>query len=203
MLPRQWSVSLIHRDYRTGNYVVRDGRLAGMLDWEFARWGDPREDLGWFTARCWRFAAPEREAGGIAEIEPFIEAYNRLAHRTVTAGQLPYWQVLAHLRWAVVALQQAWRHISGQQRSLELSLTGRLVPELEYEVLNLIAGTRKQPVRCNLLPGSPAGKQQSADQCAAGKSRGEPEARDLLATARELLLSKLLPALPEGFATGR
>ena len=76
--PQQWTVCLIHRDYRTGNYFVRDGHLAGVLDWEFGRWGDPREDLGWFTARCWRFAAPEREAGGIAEIEPFLEAYSGL-----------------------------------------------------------------------------------------------------------------------------
>ena len=59
-------ITLIHRDYRTGNYLVDEGRLAGVLDWEFAGWGDPREDIGWFTARCWRFGGVEREAGGIA-----------------------------------------------------------------------------------------------------------------------------------------
>ncbi|MNF12669.1 hypothetical protein D3C80_2142390 [compost metagenome] len=47
---------------------------------------------------------------------------------------------MAHLRWAVIALQQAERHLSGQQRSLELALTGRLVPELEYEILALTSG---------------------------------------------------------------
>src|SRR6185312_1087075 len=53
--PATFDVALIHRDYRTGNYLVDAGRTSGVLDWEFAGWGDPREDLGWFTARCWRF----------------------------------------------------------------------------------------------------------------------------------------------------
>ena len=47
---------------------------------------------------------------------------------------------MAHLRWAVIALQQAERHRSGSQRSLELALTAHIVPELEQEILDLTAG---------------------------------------------------------------
>ena len=47
------------------------------------------------------------------------------------------WQVLAQLRWAVIALQQAERFLSGRERSIELALTGRLLPELELEILAL------------------------------------------------------------------
>jgi aminoglycoside phosphotransferase (APT) family kinase protein len=54
--PATGEIRLIHRDYRTGNYMVHEGRLTGVLDWEFAGWGDPREDIGWFMAKCWRFA---------------------------------------------------------------------------------------------------------------------------------------------------
>lgn len=135
--PSSFDVTLIHRDYRTGNYLVDDGRLSGVLDWEFACWGDPREDLGWFTARCWRFGAPDREAGGIAALDPFLDGYKSVAGRAVSCGDLDYWQVMAHLRWAIIALQQAQRHRAGE-RSLELALTGRVVHELEYEVLRLI-----------------------------------------------------------------
>jgi aminoglycoside phosphotransferase (APT) family kinase protein len=71
--------TLIHRDYRTGNYLVDGGNLSAVLDWEFAGWGDPREDIGWFTARCWRFGAPDKEAGGIAHLEPFLRGYHRVA----------------------------------------------------------------------------------------------------------------------------
>jgi hypothetical protein len=42
------------------------------------------------------------------------------------------------VRWAVLALQQGERHCSGEQRSLELALTGRMVPELEFDLLEQI-----------------------------------------------------------------
>lgn len=141
--PQTFDVTLIHRDYRTGNYLVDAGRLAGVLDWEFAGWGDPHEDLGWFTARCWRFGGTEREAGGLAPLEPFLRGYESVAGTRISRQALDYWQVMAHLRWAVIALQQAQRHLAGGERSLELALTGRIIHELEYEVLQLIAGGRR------------------------------------------------------------
>lgn len=140
-LPEALAVRMIHRDFRTGNYLVDQGRLSGILDWEFASFGDPREDLGWFTARCWRFAAPHREAGGVGELDDFLGAYSDAGGLPVSRADLVFWQVLAHLRWGVIALQQAQRHLSGQERSLELALTGRLLPELEIEILNLTAGS--------------------------------------------------------------
>src|SRR5436190_328890 len=136
--PAAFDVTLIHRDYRTGNYLVDQGRLAGVLDWEFAGWGDPLEDIGWLTARCWRFGGVEREAGGIAPLEPLLTGYEAVAGRRPSRTALDYWQVMAHLRWAIIALQQAQRHMGGGERSLELALTGRIVHELEYEVLQLI-----------------------------------------------------------------
>ncbi|MBI1891710.1 MAG: phosphotransferase family protein [Burkholderiales bacterium] len=135
---------LVHRDYRTGNYMVADGRLTGILDWEFAGWGDPLEDIGWFMAKCWRFNANEREAGGVAAAEDFLRGYQRVSGRTFTRQELRYWQVMGHLRWAVIALQQAQRHLSGKQPSLELALTGRLVADLEYEIINLTTGERHE-----------------------------------------------------------
>ena len=137
--PATFDITLIHRDYRTGNYLVDGGKLTGVLDWEFAGWGDPREDLGWFTARCWRFSGVDLEAGGIAPLEPFLQGYESVASRRISRSELDYWQAMAHLRWAVIALQQGQRHTAGGERSLELALTGRIVPELEYELLRLIA----------------------------------------------------------------
>lgn len=128
---------LLHRDYRTGNYMVADGRLSGILDWEFAGWGDPREDIGWFTARCWRFAGPEREAGGVGELDDFLRGYNSISSLNIDRQTLRYWQVMAHLRWAIIALQQAERYLTGGEDSLELALTGRMLPELEQEILLL------------------------------------------------------------------
>ena len=97
--------------------------------------------IGWFTARCWRFGA-RRARSRRHRADRAVPARLRVASRAAasTRADLDYWQVMAHLRWAIIALQQAQRHIGGGERSLELALTGRIVHELEYELLQLIAG---------------------------------------------------------------
>ena len=37
---------LVHGDFRTGNFMINEQGLVGLLDWEFAHWGDPIEDIG-------------------------------------------------------------------------------------------------------------------------------------------------------------
>jgi aminoglycoside phosphotransferase (APT) family kinase protein len=130
-------VVLCHRDYRTGNYMVEGGKLMAVLDWEFAGWSDPLEDLGWLCAGCWRFGANGREAGGIGEREDFYRGYETASGQNIDRAAIYYWEVMAHVRWAVIACQQAARHVSGEERSLELALTAHVVPELELEILNM------------------------------------------------------------------
>lgn len=131
--------ALVHRDFRTGNYMVDGEGLTAILDWEFSGWGDPAQDLGWFCAACWRFGRLDREAGGIGSREAFYRGYREGGGRPFTAEQVAFWEVMAHLRWAVIALEQGARHVSGREFSLELALTGRMVPELEQAVLRATA----------------------------------------------------------------
>ena len=137
--PAREETTFIHRDYRTGNYLVHEGSLAGVLDWEFAAYGNPLEDVGWLFAKCWRFGQHQYEVGGVADTEPFLREYETRSGRTVDAQALRYWQVMAHLRWAVIALQQRERHRSGVEPSLELALTGHILGDLELEILALTA----------------------------------------------------------------
>jgi aminoglycoside phosphotransferase (APT) family kinase protein len=130
---------LCHSDFRTGNCMVDDGELTGILDWEFASWSDPMEDVAWFCARCWRFGAWEREAGGIGDREAFYRGYEAESGRAVDRAIVPYWEVMAAVRWAVIALQQGERHLSGGEQSLELALTGLRAPEMELDALMGIA----------------------------------------------------------------
>jgi aminoglycoside phosphotransferase (APT) family kinase protein len=128
---------LCHHDFRSGNYLVDETGVTAILDWEFAGWGDPAEDLGWFCAACWRFGADQLEAGGIGSREAFYRGYERRAGTRVDPRAVHYWEVAAHVRWGIIALLQADRHISGAESSLELALTSHIVPELEFEILAL------------------------------------------------------------------
>ncbi|MBE9558337.1 MAG: phosphotransferase family protein [Proteobacteria bacterium] len=137
--PETPELVLCHSDFRTGNYMVEHGELTGILDWEFASWSDPMEDIAWFCARCWRFGAWEREAGGVGEREAFYRGYEAESGRAVDRDIIPYWEVMAAVRWAVIALQQGERHLSGGEDSLELALTGLRAPEMELDALMDIA----------------------------------------------------------------
>lgn len=128
---------LTHRDFRTGNYMVDANGLTAVLDWEFAAWSDPLEDLGWFCARCWRFGQFDKEAGGVGSREALYRGYERTSGKALNREAVFYWEVYAHVRWAIIALQQGERHVSGQEPSLELALTAHIVPELELEILNM------------------------------------------------------------------
>lgn len=133
--PARGELVLCHGDFRTGNYMVDEGRLSGVLDWEFASWSDPLEDLGWLCAKSWRFGRNDREVGGIGHKRDLFSAYTQASGRTVDGRQVLYWEAMGLTRWAIIALQQAQRHSSGEESSLELALTGRMVPEMEYDLL--------------------------------------------------------------------
>ena len=132
-------IVLCHHDFRTGNYMVEEGRLTGILDWEFAGWSDPMEDVAWFCAKCWRFGANRLEAGGIAHRAPFYAGYEAESGRRIDPAKIRFYEVMAHIRWAVIALHQCGRHLSGAEPDLELALIGRRLPELEHEILALTA----------------------------------------------------------------
>lgn len=134
--PAPDEIVLAHHDFRTGNYMVDGGELTGILDWEFAGWSDLHEDLAWFCAKCWRFGS-SYDAGGIANRKIFFDAYTAQSGRKIDRDIIPYWEVMAHVRWAIVALHQCARHRSGEEPSLDMALIGRRLAELEYEILIL------------------------------------------------------------------
>jgi len=136
--PEPRAVTLVHGDFRTGNYMIDAGRLTAVLDWEFCHWGDPREDLGWFIARCWRFGNDDKVAGGIAKLASLLDGYNAVAEFKVSAAELAYFEVLAAARWAAISLLQGDRFIRNGERSLELALTGLMPPEMEWDALDII-----------------------------------------------------------------
>ncbi len=136
--PPARALTLVHGDFRTGNYMVDDGRLTGILDWEFAHWGDPDEDIGWFTARCWRFGRDGDAAGGIAPLQTFLSAYTAASSRIVNLDAVRYWQIMAAAKWATISVLQGDRLRIGGERRLELALTGLMPAAMEHDALSEI-----------------------------------------------------------------
>jgi len=146
-IPADADLVLCHCDFRTGNYLVQDGRLTAVLDWEFAAWSDPYEDLGWLCSRSWRFGVLDKEVGGLGDKQDLYAGYASHSGAQVDPARVLYWEIMAMVRWAIIALQQAQRHLSGEQRSLELALTGRMLPEIELDLLQQVCDMESDDAR--------------------------------------------------------
>jgi len=195
--PQDSSRVLCHGDFRAGNYMVENGRLTAVLDWEFASWSDPNEDLGWMCARSWRFGHPEREVGGIGDKPDFFAGYQSVSGREIDPLVVSWWELIASVRWAIIAHEQAQRHLSGQQVSLELALTGRMLPEIQRDLMlhlrDFLALSGDASVSLTDRPLAVRhGERPWAEYV------DHPDGIELLQVARQALLEDVLPALPPG-----
>lgn len=144
-LPEPLPPALTHGDFRVGNFLVSPEGLQGVLDWEFAHWGDPAEDLAWLCVRDWRFGREDLAAGGLGTREELLEAYRAAGGVELDPARLRFWEVFGNARWAVGARYQAERYLSGAQRDLELLAIGWRALELEYETLRQIGDPCELP----------------------------------------------------------
>src|SRR5262249_60328277 len=110
----------------------------GFLDGEFGPVGDRWEDRAGVGVGAWRFGVGHPPSAGVGRVEPFWEAYRRAGGCPVDPERVFYWEVLGNLAWAVGALGQRERHLSGEEPSVELASLGRICAEMELELLNLL-----------------------------------------------------------------
>lgn len=136
--PAMAEETLVHGDFRTGNFLVTPAGLSAVLDWEFAHFSDPMEDVGWICVRDWRFGQNQLPAGGLATRQRFYDAYARASGRAVDPAQVHWWEVMGNVRWAVGSVMQGERYLSGEESDLELIAIARRAVEMEYEALRLI-----------------------------------------------------------------
>jgi aminoglycoside phosphotransferase (APT) family kinase protein len=129
---------LVHGDYRTGNYLADESGVTAILDWEGAHLGDPIEDLGWLCVKSWRFGAVDKPAGGFGSREDLWAAYEKAGGAKVDPARAHWWEVFGTVRWGIICHQQAWRHLGGAVKSMELASIGRRAVETEVDLLQLL-----------------------------------------------------------------
>lgn len=139
--------ALVHGDFRNGNLVVGPDGIRAVLDWELAHLGDPVEDLGWLCVKSWRFGVTDQRVGGFGTVDDLLAAYQAAGGRDVDPRELRYWEAMGTLKWGVICEIQAFTHLQGTVRSVELATLGRRVAEMEWDLLELIdpaGGSRRE-----------------------------------------------------------
>lgn len=138
-LPEPVPPALVHGDFRLGNWLVDEKGLAAVLDWELCHAGDPAEDLAWLCIRSWRFGSDERPAAGIGSRDELLAAYAQAGGRAVSREELRFWEAMGNVRWGVICVMQAERHLSGSRRARGTAAIGRRTCEPEWDLLAMVS----------------------------------------------------------------
>ena len=134
-------VTLVHGDFRHGNFIIGPDGVRAVLDWELAHTGDPMEDLGWVCVNSWRFGEIDKPVGGFGSREDLFAGYEAAGCK-VDPARVMFWEVMGTLRWGVMCCGMMMRFRLLPDHSMERAMIGRRASETEIDLLRIIAPRR-------------------------------------------------------------
>ena len=112
-------LSVVHCDYRTGNYLCTedDGQMTAILDWEGGHIGDRHEDLAYTLNTL--FGSADEDGRFLTQSllpeDEFIAAYEAASGLPVVPERLRFWQVYTGVKTLAITPGTAYRISSGKQ----------------------------------------------------------------------------------------
>ncbi|MGE5595379.1 MAG: phosphotransferase family protein, partial [Hyphomicrobiales bacterium] len=106
-VPDDGELRFCQGDINVFNYLFREGKVVGVVDWEQARIGDARSDIGQLVTLAHLKGAPF----GPAEAQPFAQAYAAVSGRPL--ANLGYFRALWAFELAVI--YHGWVAFNGSE----------------------------------------------------------------------------------------
>ena len=136
--PRAPRVTIVHGDYRTGNFLQQDGRITAILDWELVHLGDPHEDLAWASMPMYKGGTPF--IGRLAEPELFYGRYAERAGIDVSMEAVRYYQAFSLLKLAATHMAAARCFEEGRFNDLRMPAMGSQIATCLRQMVKTIEG---------------------------------------------------------------
>lgn len=114
--PRAARLSLIHDDFRMGNFIWRDGRIRAFIDWERAFIGDPMADVAFTRLYL---------AGWCSISGEMAERYTQKSGIEVDEESVRYYTLLEQVKATLVGLTGLKAFAEGRTSDLRLVQIGR------------------------------------------------------------------------------
>jgi aminoglycoside phosphotransferase (APT) family kinase protein len=126
-------ITLVHGDYRLGNFLIeRDGyrgaRLTGILDWEMVHLGDPLEDLAWCSSPLWR--AGTEFASALLPPDEMAAVYAEAAGRAADPDRLRFYEVLTIVKMIAIMQTGIRAFDDGRTSDLRMAIFDHQLPYL-------------------------------------------------------------------------
>jgi aminoglycoside phosphotransferase (APT) family kinase protein len=133
--PPAQKLSLVHGDYRTGNFLYSpQGEITAILDWEMAHIGDPLEDLAWSMDPLWCWNEPQR-AGRLLPHREAVRAWEDGSGLSVDPDAFRWWQVFASLKGIGIWISSSEDFQVGASKAPILAIAGWLMTDRQQRIL--------------------------------------------------------------------
>ena len=118
-------VTIVHGDYRTGNFLEVGGRITAILDWELVHLGDPHEDLAWVSLPMYKGGSPY--LCRLCEPEWFYERWSEVSGIALSMASVRYYQVFSLLKLAATHMAAARCFEEGRFNDMRMPAMGSQV----------------------------------------------------------------------------
>ena len=125
-------VTLTHGDYRIGNFMIRDGRIVSIFDWELARVSDPVEDIAYSGSPLFRGRNPMLSA--LLERDEYFAYYEQLTGLHVDPDVFHFWTVLGMVKQTASHVRGSRAFEDGRGDDLRLAAMGH---QVQYVIRHL------------------------------------------------------------------
>jgi aminoglycoside phosphotransferase (APT) family kinase protein len=128
--PEQIGATIVHGDYRAGNLMHQNGKVAAVFDWELCTLGDPLADVG-YLLNSWQNADEVEElsgasaptvAGGFPTRDELIDWYATGTGRDLS--KINYYRAFSHWRLGCIMQGVYKRFLEGAMGDQEMDLEG-------------------------------------------------------------------------------
>jgi aminoglycoside phosphotransferase (APT) family kinase protein len=128
-------VSVIHGDFRLGNFMWDESGIVAMLDWEQCHVGDPLEEIAFMYWPLWSL-------GSLIPLREFVDRYQRASGIPVDDEALAFYRVFIELKMCVVILTGIRSFYATPERQLLYGATTgfELLRECQVRVIDELAG---------------------------------------------------------------
>jgi aminoglycoside phosphotransferase (APT) family kinase protein len=133
--PPAQRISIVHGDYRVGNFLYdREGTIHGLLDWEMAHLGDPIEDLAGSFKEDWEWAGDGRK-GGIIDADEAIAVYEAASGLHVDPVALRWWTIFGSVKAQGIWITGAKQFAEGKSQDLMHAMVAWSLINRQDEIL--------------------------------------------------------------------
>ncbi|NKY64533.1 phosphotransferase family protein [Gordonia rubripertincta] len=144
-LPTVDTVSVIHGDYRSGNFLFDEesSQITAWLDWEYCHLGDRHRDLAWATDATFGHRDPatgEYLVCGLFSEEEFLKKYCEASGFEVDRERLAYYKISNTYQLIVATRATAYRisRLGKTHQDVLLAWVSGMVPVLSRQLVDLL-----------------------------------------------------------------